>query len=151
MEALLENEAEIGKQIDALCLSDPAEAERFVMRLLSENEHRFSESRAVSGCLARLLCRFLLHRKRKDRLFDTIKNNSFLREAFFGRLNTYKYSLTFVLKRVMKHSDSELNTEIMKLIEKNPFRDDTAAVWSDRWSMDFILGEIARIPEDYLK
>jgi hypothetical protein len=65
-------------------------------------------------------------------------------------MNTYKYSIIFVLKRVLKLNDIELTREVLKLISSNPFRDDSAKAYSDRWSLKFIADEVRKAPEDYL-
>lgn len=140
---LIANEKQLGAQIDALTGENLLAAQELVTRLLEEHRTCFSE-RAQSACLARLLCRFLLHRKMKAHMLDVINENRAVREAFFGQLNTCKYSLVFVLKRVLRHGTRQLADETIALIKANPFRDDTAKSYSDRWGLEFIAGEIAR-------
>jgi hypothetical protein len=144
------NERLIKENIRALNAQNPSEAERFCVELLVANDDRISESRAVSAAYARCICVFLLDKKNKSVLTEIIKNNTIIRKAFFGRMNTYKYSIIFVLKRVLKLNDIELTREVLKLISSNPFRDDSAKAYSDRWSLKFIADEVRKAPEDYL-
>lgn len=137
-EELLQSEKTIGAEIDALTAESPKEAEAFVTAFLKDNLPLFSAGRAPSGALSRLLCRFLLHRKSKDFLVPTIIENDFLRRAFFGELNTCKYSLVYVFRRVLRARNTEINKEICRLLKDNPFRDDTARDYSERWSLEFI-------------
>lgn len=148
---LIENEKELGLKIDALTAENPQEALEFVLNLLKENEELFSHSRAVSACLARLTSRYLMHRKNKDNLVRVISENEYLRSVYFGRLNTYKYSLIFTAKRVMRKGDIELSRELIELIKNNPYRDDTAEDYSERFSWKFIARKILDSQEEYLK
>ncbi len=150
-EFLIENEKELGLKIDALTAENPQEALEFVLNLLKENEELFSHSRAVSACLARLVSRYLMHRKNKDNLVRVIAENEYLRQVYFGRLNTYKYSLIFTAKRVMRKGDVELSRELIDLIKNNPYRDDTAEDYSERFSWKFISRKILDSQEEYLK
>ena len=150
-EFLIENEKELGLKIDALTAENPQDALGFVLNLLKENEELFSHSRAVSACLARLTSRYLMHRKNKDNLVRVIAENEYLRTVYFGRLNTYKYSLIFTAKRVMRKGDVELSREIIDLIKNNPYRDDTAEDYSERFSWKFIARKILDSQEEYLK
>ena len=150
-EFLIENEKELGLKIDTLTAENPQDALGFVLNLLKENEELFSHSRAVSACLARLTSRYLMHRKNKDNLVRVIAENEYLRTVYFGRLNTYKYSLIFTAKRVMRKGDVELSREIIDLIRNNPYRDDTAEDYSERFSWKFIARKILDSQEEYLK
>ncbi len=150
-EYLIENEKELGLNIDALTAENPQEALEFVLGLLKENEALFSHSRAVSACLARLVSRYLMHRKNKDNLVRVIAESEYLRQVYFGRLNTYKYSLIFTAKRVMRKGDTDLSREIVDLIKNNPYRDDTAEDYSERFSWKFIARKILDSQEEYLK
>jgi hypothetical protein len=143
-------ERETAEYIDLLTAESPDEAEGFCTRLLEENKEKLSMNRAVSGAYARCLCRFLLHKKNKSRLMDVIKRNGTIRRAVFGSLNTCKYSLIFILKRVFRQNDAELTREVLALLADNPFRDDTAKSYADRWSLNFILDETMKAPADYL-
>ena len=87
-EELIENEKNIGLEIDALTAENPSAAVDFVVNLLKENEELFSLSRAVSACLARLVSRCLMHRKNKDGMIKALSENAYLRQVYFGRLNT---------------------------------------------------------------
>ena len=150
-EYLIENEKAIGLEIDALTAENPQAALEKVLGILKENEELFSHSRAVSACLARLTSRYLMHRKNKDNMVRVIAENSYLRSVYFGRLNTYKYSMIFTAKRVMRKGDVELSREIIELIKNNPYRDDTAEDYSERFSWKFIARKILDSQEEYLK
>jgi len=143
-------EREISAVIDALTAENPAEAEQFCALLLNENKEKLNTNRAVSGAYARCLCRFLLHKKNKSGLTETITNNETIRVAIFGQLNTYKYSLIFIMKRVFRQNDVVLTREILELIAGSPFRDETAKAYSDRWSLGFLIGEVMKAPVEYL-
>ena len=150
-EELIGNEREIGLKIDAMTAENPQEALEFVLGFLEENEELFSHSRAASACVARLVSRYLMHRKNKDNMVRVITENSYLRSAYFGRLNTYKYSLIFTAKRVMRKGDVEISREIIELIKNNPYRDDAAEDYSERFSWKFIARKILDSQEEYLK
>ncbi len=150
-EFLIENEKQIGLEIDALTAENPQAALEFILGFLEENEELFSHSRAASACVARLVSRYLMHRKNKDNMVRVITENSYLRRVYFGRLNTYKYSLIFTAKRVMRKGDVELSREIIELIKNNPYRDDTAEDYSERFSWKFIAKKILDSQEEYLK
>lgn len=143
-------EREMSEYIDFLTSENPSAAEKYCMRLLDENKDKLSSDRAVSRAYARCLCRFLLHKKNKSRLTETIKNNETIRRALFGYLNTYKHSLVFIMKRVFRQNDIELTKGILKLLETNPYRDENAKPYSDRWSLDFLISETMKAPADYL-
>lgn len=150
-EYLIENEKQIGLEINALTAENPQAALEKVLGILKENEELFSHSRAVSACLARLVSRYLMHRKNKDNMVRVISENEYLRRVYFGKLNTYKYSLIFTAKRVMRKGDVELSRELIELIKNNPYRDDTAEDYSERYSWKFIARKILDSQEEYLK
>ena len=150
-EYLIENEKQIGLEIDALTAENPQAALEKVLDILKENEELFSHSRAVSACLARLVSRYLMHRKNKDNMVRVISENEYLRRVYFGKLNTYKYSLIFTAKRVMRKGDVELSRELIELIKNNPYRDDSAEDYSERYSWKFIARKILDSQEEYLK
>lgn len=150
-EYLIENEKQIGIEIDSLTAENPQAALEKVLGILKENEELFSHSRAVSACLARLVSRYLMHRKNKDNMVRVIAENEYLRRVYFGKLNTYKYSLIFTAKRVMRKGDVELSRELIELIKNNPYRDDTAEDYSERFSWKFIAKKILDSQEEYLK
>lgn len=150
-EYLIENEKQIGIEIDAITAENPQAALEKVLGILKENEELFSHSRAVSACLARLVSRYLMHRKNKDNMVRVIAENEYLRRVYFGSLNTYKYSLIFTAKRVMRKGDVELSRELIELIKNNPYRDDTAEDYSERFSWKFIAKKILDSQEEYLK
>jgi len=147
---ILLHEQEISAYTDALTLENPDAAEKFCMRLLAENEDKLSLNRAVSGAYARCLCRFLLHKKNKSRLVRIIEENETIRRAVFGEMNTYKFSLIFMMKRVFRNNNVELTTEILELLKNNLFRDEQAKSYSDRWSLGFLVNEVLKAPEDYM-
>lgn len=148
---LLDNEKKIGLEIDAMTAENPQAAVDFIVNFLKENEALFSHSRAVSACLARLTSRCLMHRKNKDGMIKALSENAYLRSVYFGSLNTYKYSLIFTAKRVMRKGDVEISREIIELIKNNPYRDDTAEDYSERFSWRFIAKKILDSQEEYLK
>ncbi len=143
-------ERETAAGIDALTADNPDEAEKFCTNLLAENEDKLSINKAVSAAYARCICRFLLHKKNKSRLLEIIEKNGTVRRAVFGSLNTYKYSLIFMMKRIFRQNKTELTKEILELLAANPFRDEQAKPYSDRWSLEFLLRETMKAPEDYL-
>lgn len=147
---IISDEMEIKEHIQRLTSQSPVDGEEFCSELLRENAQKLSLSRAASSAYARCLCAFLLDKKNKSRLTEIIKNNRVIREAFFGQMNTYKYSIIFVLKRVLKLNDNELTREVLTLLSNNPFRDDSAKSYSDRWSLKFIIDEVRNAPVDYL-
>lgn len=148
---LLDNEKQLGLEIDALTAENPQAAVEYVVNFLKENEELFSHSRAVSACLARLTSRCLMHRKNKDGMIKALSENEYLRQVYFGKLNTYKYSIIFTAKRVMRKGDVALSREIIELIKNNPYRDDTAEDYSERFSWRFIAKKILDSQEEYLK
>lgn len=150
-EFLIENEKQIGLEIDALTAENPVGTQDYVVNFLRENEDNFVHSRAVSACIARLVSRWLMHRKNKDNLVRILSENGYLRRVYFGELNTYKYSIIFAAKRVMRKGDVKLSGEIIELIKNNPYRDDTAEDYSDRFSWRFIAKKILDSQEEYLK
>lgn len=147
---IIENEKDFICKIQTLTANEPVAGEEMCTQLLLQNADKLSESRAVSGVYARCICSCLLHKKNKSRLIDIIKYNVVIRNAFFGKMNTYKYSVIFVLKRVLRLNDVELAKEIIDLLKNNPFRDDNAKSYSDRWSFNFLMEEIAKVSDDYL-
>ncbi len=150
-QALIENEKSIGLEIDAMTAENPLGTMEYIENLLRENEEYFSHSRAVSACMARLVSRWLMHRKNKDNLVKALSENEYLRSVYFGKLNTYKYSIIFAAKRVMRKGDAALSREIIELIKNNPYRDDTAEDYSERFSWNFIAKKILDSQEEYLK
>lgn len=147
---IITREKELGMLMERLLEEDRDEAQRFARRLAREAENEGELNRACSAAYARLLCRFLLSKRNKSRLTDIIREDELLTEAVFGRLNTYKYSLVFLLKRVLRLNDPELTARILTFIRDNPFEEKGAKAWSDRWSVDFIVTEALKAPGDYL-
>lgn len=146
---LPENEKAVGDYIDALTFTSPDEALVFVKEFLSCHREDFAV-RGKSASAARCVTRFLLHKKSKDFLIPVILGNPDLRKIIFGELNTYKYSIVFILKRLVKTGDTAVIKEVLDLLCENPYRDDTAKDYSDRWSLSFIIRETLSAPDDYL-
>ncbi len=149
-EDIILREKDYAATIDALTCENPEQAEDFCALLISGNGDGPGPDRAVSGAYARCLCRFLLHKKNKSRLIEIIRDNRIIREAVFGRLNTYKYSLVFMMKRVFRQNDVVLTGEILALLANNPFRDEQAKPYADRWSLGFLICETLKAPADYM-
>ena len=141
-------EKEIGERVTLLSGQNAAEAERFCVDLLAAAGR--PEGRAESAALARCLCRFLLHKKTKSRFTDVMERNETLRRAVFGELNTNKYSLIFMMKRLLRLNDIELTRDILETLKNNPFRQEEAKPWSDRWSLAYLIDEALNAPADYL-
>ncbi len=150
MPDILQNEQELAAYIELLTNESPEEARRFCTLLLQENDEKLSINKAVSAAYARCVCRFLLHKKNKSRLGDIIADNSVIRKAIFGRLNTYKYSLVFILKRIFRLNNVLLSKEVLDLLAGNPFRDDSAKSYAREWSLQFLISETLKAPADYL-
>lgn len=146
---LPENEKAVGDYIDSLTSSSPEEALEFVKEFLSLHREDFSV-RGKSASIARCVTRFLLHKKSKDFLIPVILHNPDLRKIIFGQLNTYKYSIVFILKRLIKTGNTQVIKEVLDLLSENPYRDDSAKDYSDRWSLAFIVRETLSAPDDYL-
>lgn len=146
---ILQEEKALGLQIEALTFEDYEAAEHMAVALAEQTEGA-ELSPAASAAYARLICRFLLAKKSKSRLTQCLSQNRALREAVFGRLNTYKYSLIFLLKRVLRQNDPALTREVLTLLQNNPFETPDAKPWADRWSFTFIVNEALNAPEDYL-
>jgi hypothetical protein len=51
----------------------------------------------------------------------------------------------------MRKGDVELSRELIELIKNNPYRDDTAEDYSERFSWKFIAKKILDSQEEYLK
>ena len=147
--ALPENERAVGDYIDSLTGESPVEALAFVKEFLNCHRDDF-DVRGKSASAARCVTRFLLHKKSKDFLIPVILENPELRKIIFGELNTYKYSVVFILKRLVKTGNTAVIREVLELLSENPYRDDSAKDYSDRWSMSFIIRETLSAPEDYL-
>lgn len=147
---ICKEEKTVSARIDELTNESPVSGEAYCAELLKENYDKFRDRRA-SAALSRCLCRFLLHKKCKNTFLKTIKENEIIRTAFFGELNTYKYSIVWILKRVVRSGDEELLQKCMDLLSKNPYRDDKSKDYESRWSLDFIVRETLNAPEEYLK
>lgn len=147
---IIENEQEIAAYIELLTNESPGEAEAFCTRFLEENDEQLSLNKATSAAFARCICRFLLHRKNKSRLGGIIADNGTIRKAVFGQLNTYKYSLIFIMKRVFRLGNTALTREVLELLAGNPFRDEAAKSYAREWSLGFLILETMKAPADYL-
>lgn len=146
---ICKNEKSVSAFIDSITNIDVKQGEEFCTRLLEKNSDRFNE-RFASSSLSRCLCRFLLHKKCKNTFLTVLRDNKTIKTAFFGQLNTYKYSIVWALKRIVRLGDDEFTSECMALLKNNPYRDDTAKEYESRWSLKFIVSEVLSAPEDYL-
>ena len=147
--SFIAQEKSLAAQIDALAAENPEAALAFVAQL-SESAVQGELTRAESAAAARLICRFLLHRKNKSRLVNCISESQAIRRAVFGCLNTYKHSLIYLLKRIIRENDLELTREIITLLENNPFSDGTAKPCSDKWSSRINIEGALKVPAEYL-
>ncbi len=144
-------EKALSAHVEALTLLDRRAAEEFCTKLAEEAERWPDQSAAASAACARCITRFLLHKKCKTTLSETLTRNSTLRAAVFGRLNTYQYSLIFLMKRLLRLHNPALTEELLELLRANPYRDDTAKPYESRWSLAFLIGEVLKAPGDYLQ
>lgn len=147
---ILNEEKETGLEIERLCMSDIDAAQAMVQEIACEALALNDLGRAQSAAYARLICRFLLHKKCKSRLAQLLTENETLTTAVFGKLNTYKYSIIFLLKRILRLNNTALTQKVLELIKENPFEDSKAKPWSDRFSLGFIITQALEAPEDYL-
>lgn len=143
MRDFLSEEKGLCAEVESLCMTDPDSAHALIDSVISDYGEAKSD-RAQSASVSRVCCRFLMHRKIKSRLVDTLKTDDGLRKAIFGELNTYKYSLVFLFRRLIRLNETELTQELLTLLENNPYRDDSAKDYSDRWSLRFIIDEALR-------
>ena len=143
-------EKEIAEFLAGLACSGRPSAEAFCTALaLAERD--WEQSAACSAACARCIMRFLLHKKCKNTMVETLRQNTALRTAIFGRLNTYQYSLIFLMKRLFRLNDLALTKEILELLAVNPYRDDSAKSYESRWSFAFLINEVLKAPPDYLR
>ncbi len=147
---ITEREKQLGTEIDRLVAESAEAAENFVSEMLCSVEDFNILTAAESAVYARLVCRCLLNKKFKNRLTDCIRENETIRRAVFGFLNTYKYSLTFILRRTVRLNDLDFTKELFELLSRNRFCNAAAKPWSDKWSLDFIVDETLAAPPDYL-
>ncbi|MBQ4338966.1 MAG: hypothetical protein IJC37_06030 [Clostridia bacterium] len=147
---ILTEEKATGLEIERLCMSDIEAAQAMVQEIALEALALDNTGRAQSAAYARLICRFLLHKKCKSRLAQLLTENETLTTAVFGKLNTYKYSIIFLLKRILRLNNTALTQRVLELIKENPFEDSEAKPWSDRFSLGFIITQALEAPEDYL-
>ncbi len=147
---ILENRREIMAHIESLIREDLDRAGEYCLALTAVYESLPEKSKAVAGAFAACLSSYLLHKKNKTRLIELIREQGELSLAFFGRLDTYKYSLVFVLKRIFRENDKKLVQEVLDLLFNNPFRNEGSKPYSDSWSLAFVIDEALKAPEDYL-
>lgn len=146
---IMKNKDALGGEIEALVTQNPERALEIVLSLC-EAANEGGLTRAESSAFAALVCRFLLAKKNKSRLVALVTGNESIKAAVFGRLNTNKYSLIFLLKRLLRLNDPALTAELLTLIKNNPWCEKQAKPWSDRLSLEFVVTESLRAPEDYL-
>ncbi len=151
MTDLLERKAYYLQEIDRLCETDLEQASRFVSEILSQACETEQKNPAVSAALAGCICRFLLHKKMKTRIIATLLTQPLLTRVLFGELNSYKYSLVFLLKRIVRHGDAAFLEWVLQLLQGNPYRDDSAADYAAQWSFGFLLREMQKAPPEYLQ
>lgn len=149
MRDFLSEEKALCAEVEELCMTDTDSAHELIVSLL-DGLDAGELGRAQSASLSRVFCRFLMHRKMKSRLVNILCTDTRLRTVLFGELNTYKYSLVFLFRRLIRLNDTALTSELLSLLAANPYRDDTAKDYSDRWSLRFIIDEAMRAPDDYL-
>lgn len=150
-EEMLAREKELSAHVEALTLFQKIKAEAFCTELALAEEQWGGNSPAASAACSRCITRFLLHKKCKALMTDVIKANPILRRAVFGQLNTYQYSLIFLMKRLFRLNDPALTEEILRLLASNPYRDDASKPYESRWSLAFLIDEVLKAPEDYLR
>lgn len=148
---MLACEKKLSARIDRLTILDRPAAETLCTALVRAEEDWPAHSPASSAACARCVTRFLLHKKCKCTLVETIRQNAALRTAIFGRLNAYQYSLIFLLKRLVRLNDHAMTQELLELLAANPYRDDTAKSYESRWSLAFLMDEVLKAPADYLR
>lgn len=142
-------EKQLASRLETLALQDIMQAQELASGIADEAMSR-ELCRAESSAAARLICRFLLHRKNKSRLTDCIRESDTIRKAVFGCLNTYKHSLIFLLKRIVRENDPALTGEVLRLLGSNPWNTPGAPNYSDRLSARFVAERTLAAPEDYL-
>ena len=116
MRDFLSEEKGLCAEVESLCMTDPDSAHALIDSVISDCGEVKSD-RAQSASVSRVCCRFLMHRKMKSRLVDTLKTDDGLRKAIFGELNTYKYSLVFLFRRLIRLNETELTQELLTLLE----------------------------------
>ena len=55
------------------------------------------------------------------------------------------------MKRLFRLNDLALTEEILRLLASNPYRDDASKPYESRWSLVFLIDEVLKAPEDYLR
>ena len=125
----IKDEKLLGAQIDALTEENPDNA-MLTAQQLAQTALQNKLSSAESAACARLICRFLLHRKNKSRLVNYIRESEAIRKAVFGCLNTYKHSLIYLTKRIIRENDCSLTSEIISLMQGNQYNNPAAKPYS---------------------
>lgn len=145
----VDSEKALGEEMEALAHNDP---EKALNKALEYCDFALTHelSRSASASLARVICRFLLCKKTKSRLTQYLKENETLCKAVFGVLNTYKYSLSFLLKRIFRLNEAEFTRRVLTYLCQNPWCDPCAKPWSDRLNADFVITEALKADDDYL-
>lgn len=119
MRDFLSEEKGLCAEVESLCMTDPDSAHALIDSVISDCGEVKSD-RAQSASVSRICCRFLMHRKMKSRLVDTLKTDDSLRKAIFGELNTYKYSLVFLFRRLIRLNETELTQGASDPARKQP-------------------------------
>lgn len=148
MDILLDEKA-VAARIEDLITVD-TEAALAYCRVLAQTYGTVTQ-RAQSAACARCLCRFLLHRKIKSRLPALLHEEALIRRTVFGTMNTYKYSLVRMVRLVLRENDPALLTQVLTLLKNNPFADENAKPYTDRWSVAFVVCEALKAPTEYLR
>ena len=58
---------------------------------------------------------------------------------------------SLLMKRLFRLNDLALTEEILRLLASNPYRDDASKPYESRWSLVFLIDEVLKAPEDYLR
>ncbi len=145
----IKDEKLLGAQIDALTEENPDNA-MLTAQQLAQTALQNKLSSAESAACARLICRFLLHRKNKSRLVNYIRESEAIRKAVFGCLNTYKHSLIYLTKRIIRENDCSLTSEIISLMQGNQYNNPAAKPYSDKWSAAIVIESALKVPQEYL-
>ena len=146
----LKEEKSICSELEEICVTEPKNAYSLILSLIAQCTDEQKQNPPQSAALSRIICRFLMHRKNKSRLVPYLTQDNKISHILFGELNTYKYSLVFLLRRLIRLNDTELTKGLLELLCSNPYRDDSSKDYSDRWSLSFILKETLDAPDDYL-
>lgn len=147
-ESILREERAIQEAIERITAQNGSQAAQYVQDLLDKRPENVSA--AESASYARCVCRFLLHRKMKAHFVALLAKNVVIRNAIFGQLNTYPYSLVFLLQRILRTNNLPLIQEVLTLLEQNPFRESAPNGGASHWNMHFLIAEATRDAAEYL-